>query len=186
MTLFKSTPATERRSVCASTGRIAPVRIRRCLRHRPIASTTIVFPPVRNFSGAKPARSNGTSSKAMPTCTWTCAAAAAPAGNSNSWAAASRTTSTTRSSGSARSRGRITRSAASASPISACCNGSWARWRRRRSPASARMTAWRMPTAPAVTTAASRAISFPATGGTRIASSTASRPADRRASRTPT
>ena len=169
----KSMSATEYRSACASIVLMAPVLIRRCSAPRPTASTTTAFRRVRNFCGARPGRSNGMSSKATPMCTWTCAAAAGPAGRSNSSAATSRTISTTSSNGSARSPGRTARSAASASPISACCNGSWARWRRRRSPASPRMTAWPTPTAPAAITAASRAISSPATGGTRTASSTA-------------
>ncbi len=80
--------------------------IRRCLAPRPIASTTTACRRARNFCGARPARSNGMSSKATPMCTWTCAAAAAPTGRSNSSAATNRTISTTSSNGSARSLGR--------------------------------------------------------------------------------
>ena len=58
--------------------------------------------------------------------------------------------------------------------------------RRRRSPASPPMTGSPTSTAPAPITAASRAISFPATGGTRTASSTVFRRKARPATRKPT
>ena len=176
---------TEYRSACAYIALMAPVLIRLCSGRHPTVSTTTAFLQARNFFGARPVQSSGTSNKVTLMSTWTCGAVAGPAAGSNFSVAPSSRIFTTPLNGSAGNPGAAARLAALASPIFACCNGLWRRWRRRHWPASPRMTAWPIFIVPESITAESPAISSPVTGGIRTASSTAFRPAVRRAIRKP-
>ena len=137
----RSACTTAWRSPWRSTCQPATERFRYYLPLRPIATTTIRCLPVHNFCGARLDRSNSTSGKATSMPTWMSGAAASQVVSFGCSTATSKRTFTMSSNGSGISPGRTAKSAASANPISACCNGGWRSKSRRRLRASRPSTA---------------------------------------------